>query len=301
MPQLPVNTENDVAIQSNSTGAVDYLQYQGNTLIHSDLVDYGLGPSWNVVAHGDFNGDGHPDLVMQNASTGQVDFLFLNQNAQLIGSALSATPLPHIVGGGDFQGIGDLFTNQMAEPLVAQLPNGQLDFLAFNGSGQLIGSDLLANTVGLPKAVGVAEGSSSFQPFSGSGTGFTDNVVTQLADGSLDVLGFSGSFAPQNPTLAFSSSLMLPGTAGSAPVGAINQDVGLDTNTNIRDPSNGHEGVQMISQLASGQLDTLWFDSGYHDAANAGVEYASNLGTTSFAGFHVVDAGAIATNLFPIS
>src|SRR5437868_15383409 len=41
----------------------------------------------------------------------------------------------------------------ISRSLVAQLSNGQLDFLGFNASGGLIASDLVANTVGLPTAV----------------------------------------------------------------------------------------------------------------------------------------------------
>jgi hypothetical protein len=61
-----------------------------------------------------------------------------------------------------------------------------------------------------------------------------------------------------------------------------------------------HQGALMVSQLASGQLDILNFDSGYSDGANEGVLYASNLLNPSFSGFHAVDAGQVATHLFPI-
>jgi hypothetical protein len=297
MPQLPVNIENDVAVQNNTTGAVDYLQFQGNTVTHSDLIDYGLGAGWNLVAHGTYlnNSEG---LVFQNTSTGVVDFLGLDAKAHLVSSAMTSVGLPAIVGAGffgsDFGGLG-------GEPLVSQLPNGELDILAFDNNGHLTHSDALANTTGLAHAVGVAEGAFLFglaPPFAGNGDGSSDNVVLQFGDGELDAVGFSGSLS--GSTLAYTSSYLLPGTAGSAPVGAINQDLGFADNDSVGDAA-GHQGVQAVSQLASGQLDTLWFDSGYNDTANEGALYASSLTTNSFMGWHVVDAGAVAVDdLFPI-
>jgi hypothetical protein len=293
MPQLPVNIENDVAIQNNTTGAVDYLQFQGNTLTHSDLIDYGLGPGWNLVAPTVINS--FDSVVFQNTSTGVLDFLELDAKARLVSSAMTSVGLPAIVGAGFF---GNNFAGEV-DPLVSQLPNGELDILGFDNGGHLIHTDALANTIGLPHAVGVGEGvfSGGLVPlFAGNGDGQSDNVVLQLGDGELDAVGFSGSFS--GSTLAYTSSYLLPGTAGSAPVGAINQDV--FTNESVRDAA-GHQGVQVISQLASGQLDTLWFDSGYNDAANEGALYATNLTSNSFAGWHVVDAGGVAVqDLFPI-
>jgi hypothetical protein len=174
--------------------------------------------------------------------------------------------------------------------------------LAFNASGTLIASDLVANSIGLPHAVGAAaafDGMPSYEAFSGVGTNTQAmNVITQLADGSLDAVGFSGNFAAG--TLSFSNSFLLPGSVGSAPVGALNPDVGA-VNQNIKD-AGGHQGVQMVSQLASGQLDLLSFDSGYNDTmSNEGTLYASNLTNLAFAGWHPIDGGVVTNTLLPIT
>ena len=108
------------------------------------MVDYGLGAGYKIVGHGDFNGDGHQDLVAQNSATGALDFLFLDANANLIGSALSSTALPQIVGDGNFGSAA----GQTGPTLVAQLANGELDMLGFNAAGGLIASDAISNTVG---------------------------------------------------------------------------------------------------------------------------------------------------------
>src|SRR6266404_55697 len=151
MPDLPLPLQQDAVIQNNTTGQVDYLKFIGTTLVESALKDYGLGSAWKIVTSDFLNGDANPDLVAQNVNTGQVDFLFLDANANLIGSAAGSS-VPHIVGVGlDFGTVA----GQAGHTMVSQLANGQLDFLGFNAAGTLISSDLLANTVGLPRAVGV--------------------------------------------------------------------------------------------------------------------------------------------------
>jgi hypothetical protein len=295
MPQLPVNLENDFAIQNNTTGQVDYLQFQGNTLTQSAMFDYGI-PGMNIVSSDVSGPTGFYTMVAQNPTTGVVDFFGLNNQGNLVSSAMSSS-LPSIVGHGDF---GSAFAGQSGDDLVSQLPNGQLDFLAFDKSGALISSDLVASSIGLPPVVGAAVahgGVPAYDAFAGVGTGTNAfNVVAQLADGSLDAIGFSGSFAAG--TLSISNSFLLQGSAGSAPVGALNQDI--VENQNIADAA-GHQGVQMVSQLASGQLNLLSLDSGYNDAANEGSLYASNLLTPSFPGWHPIDGGTVATFLLPIT
>ena len=283
----------DAVVQNSTTGQVDYLQFQGATLTQSALFDYGIA-GFNIVAHGDFNGDGHQDLVAQNPATGAVDFLFLDANAHLIGTALSNIAVPAIVGGGDF---GGTIAGQSGPTLVSQLANGELDMLGFSNTGTLVSTDAIANTTGFGQAAGVGEGAASSQLFSGNGAGATDNVVLQLADGSLDAIGFSGTAN----NLQASASFLLPGSAGSPSVAAINQEAGGNTNQSLYD-SAGQEQVQMISQLPDGHLDALYFGSGYNDPSQYGVMYASDLLNATFPGFHVVDAGAVAHgDLFPIA
>ncbi len=300
MPLPPVSPLNDVTIQNDTTGQVDYLQFQGSTLIHSNQLDYGMGTGWNIVGHGPLL-NAKEGLVAQNASTGVVDFLGLDGSGNLVSSALSGA-FPRIIGEGIFGGpLPDQITTTV--DYVSQLANGELDFLGFDQSGALISSDLVANSIGLPHAVGVAEASGvnpESQPFAQNGSIITDdNVILQLADGSLDAVGFSGRFATNN--LSVSNRLLLAGSAGIGAIGAINPDNGADGQNANFATGTGAEGVQMVSQLANGQLDFLNFDSGYNDAANEGALYASNLLAPSFPGCHVVDAGAVATNLFPIT
>lgn len=152
MPDLPVLTQTDVTIQNNTTGQVDYLMYQGSTLTGSFLVNYGLGSDWKIVAF-DLGANNLPGLVAQNENPESpffhfVDFLTLNAQAQLIGSALSNVPVPHIFG------LSEAISILPLEIFGSQLANGQLDFLQFNvPTGQLVASDLVATPVPTAQAI----------------------------------------------------------------------------------------------------------------------------------------------------
>jgi hypothetical protein len=255
-------------------------------------------PGWNVVAHGDFNGNGLQDLVIQNPTSGAVDFLFLDSTGHAVGSALSPVALPHIVGAGNFNnGAG-----QSGPTLVTQLANGQLDMVGYN-NGTPVHSDLIANTVGLPSAIGVGESYNSFPLLSRVGGGGNDGVMLQLADGSLDAIGFSGSFA--SDTLSTSASYLLPGSAGLPSVGMINPDDAFNNNKNLPGGAGAGgvqlEGVQMISRLSNGGFDALYANSGYGDPTHEGSLYASALLNLNLPGWHLINAGGVATELLPVT
>jgi hypothetical protein len=206
---------------------------------------------------------------------------------------MSSVGVPRIVGlsarigaaAGNFQGV-----------FASQLPDGELDFLNFNVStAALMGSDLLPGTTGLPHAVGTAVGVFSSPEF--TGVGASDTVVTQLADGSLDLLGFGGTFGS---TLALSASDLLAGSTGTPAIGAVNQDTGLDEN--LADASTHTEGLQLIGQAAGGQADVLYYDTGKNDPMNTGWLYSTNLLKNAFPSWTVVDGGLVNTGeIFPVS
>src|SRR5262245_806503 len=189
MPNQGLNSEHVTVIQNGSQ--VDYLDFSGNTLIGSALINYPGLTGWNIVASGQFNAGTNPDLVFQNATTGQLDFVFLNAQAQMIGTSLGPI-VPHVVGSGFF---GAPVAGQVGNTLVSQLPNGSLDLLAFNAAGQLIRSDLIPNTAGLPHVVGVGEAQigGAFPIVQGIISGNDDSIVVQYPNGLLDALGISGN------------------------------------------------------------------------------------------------------------
>jgi hypothetical protein len=283
MPDAPLPTQTDVTIQNQATGAIDFLKYEGSTLVASQIFNYGIGSDWKVVASEQIGS--RPGLVVQSQSTGFLDFLGLDANGNLVSSDMSNVPVPHVAG----------FSDDYGPSLVSQLPDGELDFLQVNtASGVLSNSDLVPNTAGLPRAVGVAAFATTPPEFQGL-TG-PDSVVTQLADGSVDLLGFTGNVG----TLAFSSSELLAGSAGTPTIGAVNQN--NNENFNVLDFTNGTEGLQLIGTTGGGQADVMYYDTGKNDTTNTGRLYATNLLNTAFSGWNVVDGGDVNhTSIFPVS
>jgi len=304
MPNLPVPIQTDVAIQNTTTGEVDYLEFKGNTLVASVLIDYGLNPDFHVVASADFNADGRPDLVTQSQTTGQLDFLFLDATAHLTSSALTPGGVPRVIG--VFAEAGGTAPGQIGPTLASQTADGSIDFLAFDVTHQLIASDLVPGTAGLPHAVGVISAAPGTGEPAVQGLGTHDNIVTQLPDGSVDVIGFTGASPYTGTGLTYSASDLFPNSAGLPTIYALDQDFSTlgGTDANVPTPGGGIgsiQGVQAISQLANGQLDALYFDSGIGDIANQGLLYATNQMNPAFPGWHPVDAGLVAhADLFPI-
>ncbi|MBV9250573.1 MAG: hypothetical protein JO227_15155 [Acetobacteraceae bacterium] len=264
-----------IAVQDNASGAVDFLHFEGTALTRSLLVDYGLGPDWKVVANGDFNGDGHPDLVMQNQPTNQVDFLYLSSDAQLVGSYLSDAVLPAIHGSGNFGRV----PGQTGPVLLGQYADGSVDFLAFNTSGNFVASYLPSGAV-LPLVIGAGDFSvppqhnatpnSQLSLDVGRVTdnfgGPVDDLMTQSSDGELSVVSFSGDIVTG---LALAENVAIPGNLSFLHLGEVNprgvnaeSEFGFFTSPPLIGVSvtSGGE-VQVIGQLPNGQVDQLFFDA----------------------------------------
>jgi hypothetical protein len=70
------NGAQDLVLQNTATGevVVNYYAVGGTTVTSSAVLNSGAGTAgWSVVAVADQNGDGTPDLIWQNSSTGQVN------------------------------------------------------------------------------------------------------------------------------------------------------------------------------------------------------------------------------------
>jgi hypothetical protein len=310
VPNTPIPAQTDFAVENSTTGQVDYLKFQGSTLVGSELFDYGLGSGWNVVGHLATN-----ELLAQNANTGAIDLLSLNGQGALIGSALGGS-VPHIVGGGDFAGTMsnplNPFLDQSA--FVSQLPDGELDMLRFDQTGALIKSDLVPNTAGFAPVIGVGGAIDPedvgiiFQLPALARVGITDNVFMQLPNGQVDAIGFNGSF--EDRSLSYSSSLLLP--VAFPKVEAVNQTSIFGSVSNLDIEQYGSlappppllvksAGTQLVSQLPDGSFDLLYVNSGYDDlglgGSTAGAFYASQHLNLNMPGWQVVDTNPTAASI----
>jgi len=279
-----VSDQHSVVIQNTANGQVDFLRFNGSTLQASVLRDYGLS-GWTVVGNGDLNGDNLPDLVAQNNSTGQLDFLFLNATGNLTSSALSNVPVPHAVGLGVFNS---------GPAVVTQLANGQLDVLSFNyTAGTLVASDLIAGTVGLPHAVGVAESFTNWPVFANNGTAGNDSVLVQYADGTISALGFSGSLATG---LTFTNSFSRGPLSDTLFALDQDNDFAHQRDANVVSVVDGvtRETFDAVGVSATGQVDIQSWVSGYGDLSHEGASLGTiHTNFTLSAGWQVVDAGIV--------
>jgi hypothetical protein len=159
------------ALVQSSNGALDYLEFAGTNLVASDLVSFS---SWPVVAEGDFNHDGHTELVIQDQHSGSIDLLSVNKGV-LQGSLLEQGSYWKVVGAGDFDGSGrtGIATQNSA--------TGQIDLLWFTGT-QLTSSLLLDGSY--QHVAGVAD-------FNGDGK--ADLVTQNPSGGQLDFLFFTNT------------------------------------------------------------------------------------------------------------
>ena len=94
----------------NANGQASIWELNGTNLIAggSQLVGPNPGPSWTRIGTGDFNGDGHSDILWQNAN-GQAAIWEMNGTNQIAGGALvgpNPGPSWKAIGTGDFNGDG---------------------------------------------------------------------------------------------------------------------------------------------------------------------------------------------------
>jgi hypothetical protein len=81
----------DVIAVHESTGQVGVYFFggsQGTTPLRTETISPLSAMGWNVVGVADLNGDGHPDLILQNSSTRQVMVAYLGGSS---GTAVSGT------------------------------------------------------------------------------------------------------------------------------------------------------------------------------------------------------------------
>ncbi len=99
----------DLVLEDVSSGQTA-LWYTNGTAVTSGVYIEALGAntSWIIVGVGDFNQDGHPDLLLENVSTGQLAVWYMNGSTVTSGVYLQST-VPagwSVVGVADFNGDG---------------------------------------------------------------------------------------------------------------------------------------------------------------------------------------------------
>jgi len=182
----------DLIWQNSSTGQVNVNYYGGAggaTLLSSAVLNAGAQVAgWKVVAAVDMNGDGVPDLIWQNSSSGQVNVNYYGGagGATLSGFAVlrmgGETAGWHVVGAGDFDGNGvpDLVWQNETTRQV------NVNYYGGAGGASLIGSAVLNS--GQTLAGWTVVGTSDFD-----GNGVPDLVLRNDTTGQVNVDYYGGS------------------------------------------------------------------------------------------------------------
>jgi VCBS repeat protein len=157
-----------------------------NTEVGSGNAGPNPGPGWTAVGTGDFNGDGHSDILWQNASSGQTVIWEMN-GAGIIGGgavSLNAGPGWKAIGTGDFNGDG------LSDILFQNTGNGQAAVWEMNGTNVIGGGTVSA----IPGTSWHAIGTSDFnrdghsdilwQNVSGQAAIWEMNGATQIPGGA---------------------------------------------------------------------------------------------------------------------
>ena len=169
----------DVQWQNTTSGQASVWDINGNTLTGGGPVSPNPGPSFTEVGSGDFNGDGHADILWQSAD-GQASIWEMDGNTLIGGGAVSSNPGPSwkAIGTGDFNGDG------LSDILFQNASSGQTSIWEMNGNS-LIGGGPVSPNPGLAwKAVGTGD-------FNGDGR--SDILFQNMTSGQVSIWEMNGN------------------------------------------------------------------------------------------------------------
>jgi uncharacterized repeat protein (TIGR03803 family) len=137
--------------QNTSTGQASIWDMDGITRIGGGAVTPIPGPAWQAIGTGDFNNDGHSDILWQNAN-GQASIWEMDGTTKIGGGPAGANPGPSwkAIGTGDFNG-------DKKSDILWQNTDGQASIWEMNGNTKIGGGALASNPGPTWKAVGTGD------------------------------------------------------------------------------------------------------------------------------------------------
>jgi len=165
----------DIAVQNSATGALAVWQMNNGTIPPSGTALPNPGPSWQLKATGDFNGDKTSDLLWQNVN-GSAAIWEMN-GSSIITAAVLPNPGPswHAITTGDFNGDGHA-------DIIWQNADGLPAIWMMNGTN-IVGTGLLPNP-------GTSWHVAATGDFNGGGT---DDILWQNANGTPAIWEMNGT------------------------------------------------------------------------------------------------------------
>src|SRR5262249_20066742 len=99
----------DVLFQNDQTGQLEFAAMNNGNFSGSQFASGNLSPSWIVGGHGDVNGDGFADVVLQNAASGTITVAAEHGTATPTWIGVGSTP------GWTVRGVGDINGDSFAD------------------------------------------------------------------------------------------------------------------------------------------------------------------------------------------
>ncbi len=174
-PPPPLTGSNDILWQSTSTGQVSIWDLSGDTRTGGGPVA-NLGPSWQAVGTGDFDGDGKSDDIVWQNTNGQVSVWEMDGTTRLGGGAVANLgPSWRAIYAGDFDGDGK-------SDILWQNANGQVSVWEMDGNTRT-GGGPVANLGPSWKVAGTGD-------FNGDGK---SDILWQNTDGQVSIWEMDGN------------------------------------------------------------------------------------------------------------
>ena len=174
-PPPPLTGTNDILWQSTTTGQVSLWDLSGATRTGGGPVA-NLGPSWQAVGTGDFDGDGKSDDIVWQNTNGQVSVWEMDGTTRIGGGAVANLgPSWRAIDTGDFDGDGK-------SDILWQNANGQVSVWEMDGNTHT-GGGPVANLGPSWKVAGTGD-------FNGDGK---SDILWQNTDGQVSIWEMDGN------------------------------------------------------------------------------------------------------------
>jgi ELWxxDGT repeat protein len=149
----PLPVTGDIFWQNASTGQGSIWDMDGSALVGGGPLSPNPGPSWTEIGTGDFNDDGHADILWQKTS-GQASIWDMNANSLIGGGPVSPNPRPawKAVGTGDFTDDG--YSDDI---LWQNTSSGQVSIWEMSGNKLTGGGPVSPNPGPSWKAIGTGD------------------------------------------------------------------------------------------------------------------------------------------------
>ncbi len=213
----------DVVWRRKSDGLVELQFLNGANAVGGGVIANSstFDNTWSIPTTGDFNGDGHKDLLYQRNSDGLLEIQLLNGAQGIGGGAIANNPFSQsqgwlLGGAGDFNGDGktDLLFERVSDGLV------EVEYL--NGNTAIGGGDV----TGLPSGVNPANGWAvvSTADFDVNHDGKADLVARNVTTGQTEIMLLNGtsvtSFTAADSPVTQQVAQLFQGAATLMPAGS---------------------------------------------------------------------------------